>query len=338
MVLWVGGHGARLRLFSSKRMVLSGSLLMMVLFYYVALPEPGMGHLEDRTPSQADQQFRKASKGSALADDTEIMMALPARERTIEAALPWFGSSDHGRASKDGEGSVQVGVGCLTDQEGTSCLVGSPVKKDSFKSKGSRVKKKTKKEGKLGVMSGAAAAEAEAKENRVLETDPKASHFSDKWTAGKELESIQEEEDEQGAEKEDGQEQEQLEELEAEEEAALEMAEERFEEAEEALEEAILGAEEQLREQDELLEEEQLERIVEGPDEEPLTEEELLNLTEDEEDEDEEEEDMEGEDIHRFVEGLFHDSAADMTEYEQEYREEDRLGQGGPSETMDDEE
>jgi len=38
------------------------------------------------------------------------------------------------------------------------------------------------------------------------------------------------------------------------------------------------------------------------------------------------------------VEGLFHDGAADMSEYELEYREEDRLGQAGPSETMDDEE
>jgi len=90
-------------------MLLSVILLMLVLFYYVALPEPRMGHLGDRTPSQADRQFRKAGKGSALADDTEIMMALPARDGTIEA-MPWFGSSDRGTTTDGEEAADNVQV------------------------------------------------------------------------------------------------------------------------------------------------------------------------------------------------------------------------------------
>lgn len=234
----------------------------------------------------------------------------------------------------------------MTDQEGGSCLVGSPVNKDVFEESKDKEKKKQKEKGDLGMdmkidhdtlLSQAATAAAKTKESNVLKTDPAAVLSPDKWTLGKELESIQEEEDEQGAEKEDGQEQEQFEEQEAEEEAALEKAEERLREADETLVEAILGAEEQLEKQEELLEEEQLKRLVEGPDEEPISEEELFSLTEGEEEEEQEEE-REREDIYGFVEGLFHDGAADMSEYELEYREEDRLGQAGPSETMDDEE
>lgn len=67
MVLWMGGSRGRVRL--SKRMILSGSLLMMVLFYYVSLPEPLM------YPSGGADVGRKGS----LADDTEIVMDASSR-------------------------------------------------------------------------------------------------------------------------------------------------------------------------------------------------------------------------------------------------------------------
>jgi hypothetical protein len=44
------------------------------------LPDPQAGSFDDRTVFQAESAFRKNKKGSALADDTEIMMPLPVRE------------------------------------------------------------------------------------------------------------------------------------------------------------------------------------------------------------------------------------------------------------------
>lgn len=77
---------------SSKRTLLSGSLLLLILFYYVALPDPQAGSLESRTAFQAESAFRKNKKGSALADDTEIMMPLPIREDGPVKTLPWLNS------------------------------------------------------------------------------------------------------------------------------------------------------------------------------------------------------------------------------------------------------
>lgn len=65
----MGGGRGRVRL--SKRMILSGSLLMMVLFYYVSLPEPSM------YPSGGANVGREGF----LADDTEIEIDTSANMR-----------------------------------------------------------------------------------------------------------------------------------------------------------------------------------------------------------------------------------------------------------------
>ncbi|KAG0034385.1 hypothetical protein BGZ83_004201, partial [Gryganskiella cystojenkinii] len=236
------------------------------------------------------------------------------------------------------------GVDCLRDSVSGPCLAGSVTSSTSGSSKEEGMDMLVDMD---PLTSGAAALAADAKANESHEMDP--AHMnplqqhqqqdSGDWSREKELESIQEEEDDQGAEKEDGRDRERFEE----EEEALEEAEERLEEAEEALEEAILEIEE-----DRLLEQTEYEgdQLVEGPleegqdYEEPLSEFELASLGEGESGEEDDEGLSVRRDMHRFVEGLFHDdySAAEMDEYEREYRLEDRLGQAGPSETMDDEE
>ena len=91
MVLWSSENSSRGRILSSKRALLSESLLLLILFYYVALPDPQVGSLDDRTAFQAESAFRK-NKGSALADDIKIMMPLPVHEEGPAKTLPWLNS------------------------------------------------------------------------------------------------------------------------------------------------------------------------------------------------------------------------------------------------------
>ncbi|KAF9142817.1 hypothetical protein BG015_000655 [Linnemannia schmuckeri] len=92
MVLWSTGNSDRGRILSSKRTLLSGSLLLLVLFYYVALPDPQAGSLDGRTAFLAESTFHENKKGSALADDTELMMpSLVGEDRPVKT-LPWLNS------------------------------------------------------------------------------------------------------------------------------------------------------------------------------------------------------------------------------------------------------
>ncbi|KAF9346194.1 hypothetical protein BGX26_002321 [Mortierella sp. AD094] len=82
MVLPIGGNGGRLRLFSSKRMLVGGSLLLMALLFYVALPEPLTASVEiglDRDSLMAQSRFRKVSKSNTLVGvDSDTRIGLPA--------------------------------------------------------------------------------------------------------------------------------------------------------------------------------------------------------------------------------------------------------------------
>ncbi|KAF9919839.1 hypothetical protein FBU30_010471 [Linnemannia zychae] len=89
MVLWSSGYSGRGRVLSSKRILLSGSLLVLVLFYYVALPEPHIYGLVDRTIVQIESAFPKHKKGnSALAEDAKVVMPFLVREEESVTSLP----------------------------------------------------------------------------------------------------------------------------------------------------------------------------------------------------------------------------------------------------------
>ncbi|KAF8941069.1 hypothetical protein BGZ47_007502 [Haplosporangium gracile] len=335
MVLWSSGNSGRDRILSSKRMLLSGSLLLLGLFYYVALPDPQAGSLDGRTAFQAESAFRKNKKGSALADDSKIMILSPVREDRPVKTFPWLNSFVERVKLKKRlpvtdylRGEQEMSVEVMEDDEGNG----------------------------IDVTSEAAAVE-----------DITTTSMNGDWSDEKEAESIQEEDDEQGSEKEDGADQELLEQLE-EAEAISEL------EAEEVLEDAIGEPREEHDEEildeteDEIMnrleegEEEILDRIEEAEEasDEVLTDE-MVRMIEDEVVA--EEEASLDEDIHQYVETFFHgdedskdeeeegyedeeeEVAAEIesevaaeAEVEPEYKEKDLLGQAGSGETMVDEE
>ncbi|KAF9903316.1 hypothetical protein EC991_003962 [Linnemannia zychae] len=352
MVLWSSGNnGGRGRILSSKRTLLSGSLLLLVLFYYVALPDPQVGTMDDRTAVQADSAFRMKKKGSALADDTEIMMPLPAREDGPGSkTLPWLNSfvervkldrrlpvMDYIRGGQ--EMTVDSDAAVLTadcdtknDASESSCVVASTssvrtptldttgmdmlADRDPLANPFSGTDKDVTLETQpveLEVM--------EDDEGNVIDVTPVEDTTTDEWSSEKEAESIQEEDDQQGFEKEDGSDEEllELEEVEAVSEMEAE-AKARVEEAEEVLEDAI----EEMREEreEEILEETEdaiLERIEEIEEESGgvLTEE-MVRMIEDEVVA--EEEGSIEEDMHDYVETLFRDGEGedDVAEIEGE--------------------
>ncbi|KAF9104068.1 hypothetical protein BGX29_002491 [Mortierella sp. GBA35] len=298
-----------------------------------------VGHHGDRTVSQTEKAFRKAKKGSALADDTEIMMPLPAvrdvhgvdgdvgNSNEDKEVLPWLTSfvervkldrrlpvMDYLRGSSNGISTktVDSGMDMLTDRDPWT---------DTLSDDDAALESRPAME--LEVME-----DDEGNVIDVMTTTPNSTTIegtttltTEEWSEEKELES----------------------------------AEARVEEAEEILEDAI----EELREEreDEILDETEekiLEKIEEAEAEAAsgggvLTEE-MARMIEDEVVAEEEEERVE-EDMHAYVETLFRgdddedgddvveggESEAEA-EGEQEYRKEDLLGQAGPAETLDDDE
>ncbi|KAF9339374.1 hypothetical protein BGZ91_006139 [Linnemannia elongata] len=274
MVLWFSANSGRGRILSSKRTLLSGSLLLLILFYYVALPDPQVGSLENRTAFQAESAFRKNKKGSALADDTEIMMPLPVREDGPVKTLPWLNSfvgrvktrldatklrlpvMDYLRGEQ--EMSVEtsrVSAADCSQENGASdsCLTPSSPNARSKTEMDMVLDRDPLTAGPYEeALLESKFLELEAMEddegNKNNETpeataveDDVATSTSDDWSDEKEAESIQEEDDEQGSEKEDGTEQELLEQLEEVEVISEIEAESkaRLDEAEEGLEDAI---------------------------------------------------------------------------------------------------
>ncbi|KAG0374593.1 hypothetical protein BGX24_010201 [Mortierella sp. AD032] len=354
MVLWSSGNNSgRGRILSSKRTLLSGSLLLLVLFYYVALPDPQVGTLDDRTAFQAESAFHKNKKGSALADDTEIMMPLPFREDgPINKALPWLNSfvervkldrrlpvMDYlqGRQEMTVDGSVVSTVDCGTESDASdSCLAVSTLSVRTTIGGNTRVDMLADRNPIVNPFSGTdkdVLLESQPVDLEVMEEDEEyvidvmpeplvegtTEVSSDEWSDEKEAESIQEEDDEQGSEREDGTEQEllELEQVEAVSEMEAD-AKARIEEAEEILEDAI----EELREEreEEILEETEeaiLDRIEEAEEENGgvLTDE-IIRMIEDEVVA-EEEESLE-EDMHGYVETLFRGDDGDDDDYESE--------------------
>ncbi|KAG0213790.1 hypothetical protein BGX33_002666 [Mortierella sp. NVP41] len=351
-------------------------LLLLVLFYYVALPDPGhgqdqVGHHGDHTVSQTEKAFRKAKKGSALADDTEIMMPLPAirdvhgvdgdvgNSNEDKEVLPWLTSfvervkldrrlpvMDYLRGSSNGISTqtVDSGMDMLTDRDPLT---------DTLSDDDAALESRPAME--LEVM--------EDDEGNVIDVmtttlnsttiEGTTTLTTEEWSEEKELESVQEEDDDQGSEKEDGTTSQEFLKTLALKESEAALAEARVEEAEEILEDAI----EELREEreDEILDETEekiLEKIEEAEAEAAsgggvLTEE-MARMIEDEV---VAEEERVEEDMHAYVETLFRgdddedgddvveggESEAEA-EGEQEYRKEDLLGQAGPAETLDDDE
>ncbi|KAG9072557.1 hypothetical protein KI688_000328 [Linnemannia hyalina] len=372
MVLWSSGISGRGRILSSKRTFISGSLLMLILFYYVALPNPQAGSLDDRTAFQAESAFRKNKKGSALADDTEIMMPLPAREEGPVKTFPWLNSfvervkldrrlpvMDYLRGEKEMSAEASsVSTADCHQENGASdtCLTPSTSTARSTTEMDMLVGRDPLTAGPyedaLLESKSAQPKVTEDDEGNIIDDTPKATTVeddvatstNDDWSDEKEAESIQEEDDEQGSEKEDGTEQgllKQLEEVGAISEIETE-AKARVEEAEEVLEDAM----EELREEreEEILNEEAEEEIRDRIEEaekasgEALTDE-MVKMTEDEVVAEEEEAGLD-ENMHRYVETLFQGdkSSEAEVEAEPEYSKEDLLGQAGSGETMNDEE
>ncbi|KAF9952702.1 hypothetical protein BGZ72_005990 [Mortierella alpina] len=177
---------------------------------------------------------------------------------------------------------------------------------------------------------------------RDLEREVNRSKQRTSWSEQNELESVQEEDDNQGAEMEDGniqrlaeEEGEDEEDEEEDEDQALMDAEERVYEAEAALEEAMEEFEE---ERDEVRDRRKGVNVVEQVEEEGDREGGEAE-EEEEEGEDESRDEDEDEDKRQGLEGgqLQAKYAGVEGEEEEEYQKEDRLGQAGPSETMDDE-
>ncbi|KAF9124132.1 hypothetical protein BGW39_008429 [Mortierella sp. 14UC] len=338
MVLWSSGsNGGRGRILSSKRTLLSGSLLLLVLFYYVALPDPQVSTLDDRTSFHIENAFRKHKKGRALADDTEIMMPLPVREDgPVNKALPWSNSfvervkvrtmhldrrlpvMDYLRGE---QGTTVDSNGAVSTSSARTATVDATTGMDML----------ADREPLANPFSGTdkdVSLEFQPVEMEVMEDDEgnfidvtpvedSTSKSADEWSDEKEAESIQEEDDEQGFEKEDGVEQELLELEQAEAVSEMEAeAKARVEKAEEVLEDAT----EELREE---RQEEILEEIEEA----------ILDRIE------EAEEESGGVLTEKMVRMIEEFDAEDVVEVEDEgeYNKEDLLGQAGPGETMDDE-
>ncbi|KAF9375145.1 hypothetical protein CPB97_011676 [Podila verticillata] len=313
----MGGSGGRVRL--SKRMILSGSLLMMALFYYVSLPEPLM------YPSGGADAGRKGS----LADDTEIVM--DASSTRGNDARVSHESSMKVKGETIGKSSKQRNYNFEDTRADTaSCGL---VNNDSSDS-GSCAPASSKKHKDLENNRFSTAIEEDDSASKLSE----ASEVNVEWSKAKERESIQEEDDDQGNEKEDGSmiesEAERVDREEKETIAATIEAEIKREEAEsrgvdKTIEEAIEAFKEIVEEEEEEYEEE--EDVTSEADLEKV-------YGESDDEEDEEDERASDGDMHRFVEGLFLGEDGFTEEEEEEYRKEDRLGQAGPLETMDDEE
>ncbi|KAF9539878.1 hypothetical protein EC957_004886 [Mortierella hygrophila] len=358
MVLWSSGISGRGRILSSKRTLISGLLLLLILFYYVALPNPQAGSLDDRTAFQAESAFRKNKKGSALADDTEIMMPLPVREKGPVRTFPWLNSFVE-RVKLDGRLPVMdylrgeqeansVSTADCHQENGASdsCLAPSTSTARSTTEMGMLV-------GRDPLAAGPyedALLESKSVEPEVMEDDegntiddtPKATivenevatSTNDDWSDEKEAESIQEENDEQGSEKEDGtkkgllkqpQKVGAISEIEAEAKAHVDEAEEVLEDAMEELreerEEEILDeTEEDIMDRVEEAEEEILDRIDEAEEAsgEVLTDE-MVRMIEDEVVA--EEEAGLDENMHRYVETLFRGDKGSEEEEEEEEEE-----------------
>ncbi|KAF9280486.1 hypothetical protein BGZ74_002589 [Mortierella antarctica] len=280
MVLWMGGCGGRVRL--PKRMILGGSLLMTILFYYASLPEPLMYSGGDG----------KGHKGS-LADDTEIVMNVGHGERISHGSrLEAKGEQTIGKSSKQRNYNFQDGRA-----DAGSCGLVSNDDSDS----GSCAPASGKRHKELENNRFSIATEENDVSNSEIPS--KSPSVSVARTTAKEQESIQEGEDDQGSERKDG--------------PMIETEEERIDREEKETIAATIEAEIE-REEAEFRE---------------------MNKDADDSDDDEGQEDdgASGSDMHRFAESLFQ-SDQESTEEEEEYRKEDRLGQAGPLETMDDEE
>ncbi|KAG0060185.1 hypothetical protein BGZ89_012479 [Linnemannia elongata] len=357
MVLWFNANSGRGRILSSKRTLLSGSLLLLILFYYVALPDPQAGSLESRTAFQAESAFHKNKKGSAPADDTEIMMSLPVREDGPVKTLPWLNSfvervkldrrlpvMDYLRGEQEMsvETSSVSAADCSQENGAPNArsktemdmvldrdpLTAGPYEEALLESKFLELEAMEDDEGNKN---------NETPEATAVEDDV-ATSTSDDWSDEKEAESIQEEDDEQGSEKEDGTEQELLEqleevevisEIEAEAKARLDKVEEGLEDAieeirEEREEEIFNETEQDIMDRLEEAEEEILDMIEEAEEAsgKVLTDE-MVRMIEDEVVA--EEEAGLDEDMHRYVEALFRGDESFEDEEDGGYEEEEEV-------------
>ncbi|KAF9408097.1 hypothetical protein BGZ94_002452 [Podila epigama] len=323
MVLWIGRGGGRVRL-PPKRMILSGSFLMMVLFYYVSLPDARTDGEVSFTTGGA--RVGKAQGGSALSDDTDIVMdatevVLPALDQVPHGA--WLEPSvkktkSYGKSSKAelrGQRNYRFEESSVVNDDVGSMecgLTGNTEWGDERENSGDSSSKSC------------------SPPSRTKNEDE--SMLTDKEK--EEQESIQMEDDEQGRELEDGsssplsstnaskesaEDQEDLEEKETI--AATIEAEIEREEAE-ARKAAMAKGKDKNKDKAKGLNRQDVDVFDEvGRD--------------DEEDE---------ADVHQFVEGLFQGSMEESPDSVKEEAEEtvdhkeDRLGQAGPLETLDDEE
>ncbi|KAG0024822.1 hypothetical protein BGZ81_007581 [Podila clonocystis] len=297
MVIWMGGSGGRLRV--PKRMILSGSLLMMVLFYYVSLPETSMYLGRDNG---------EVHKGS-LADDTEIVMDVGNGERNSHGWLEVKGETI-GKSSKQRNYNFED-----IRADAGSCGLISNDNSDS----GSCAPASDKRHKELENNRFSIAEEDDVSTSETLSKDP--SKVKVAWSKTQEQESIQEQDDDQGSELEDG--------------FMMETEEERVDREEKETIAATIEAEiereeamfrEMNKNEDEDEEEAELAQRLED-----------LEKSDDSHDEEQEEDGASDSEAHQLVKSLFQGDQ-EFAEEEEEYRKEDRLGQAGPLETMDDEE
>ncbi|KAG0086661.1 hypothetical protein BGZ92_007975 [Podila epicladia] len=273
----MSGCGGRVRL--PKRMILGGSLLMMVLFYYAALPEPSMY-------SGGDGPGHRGP----LADDTEIVMNVGNGQRISHGSWVEAKGETIGKSSKQRNYNFQD-----SRADAGSCGLVSNDNSDSGSCAPASDKRHKEPENNRFSIA--------TEENDVSTSEmPKKNTLAVNvaWTTAKKQESIQE--DDQGSKKEDG--------------FMVETEEERVDREEKETIAATIEAEIE-REEAEFRE---------------------MNKDEDDSDngEEQEEDGANGIDMHQFTESLFQ-SDQESTE-EDGYSKEDRLGQAGPLETMDDEE
>ncbi|KAF9584384.1 hypothetical protein BGW38_006647 [Lunasporangiospora selenospora] len=236
-------------------MVVGGSLLLMVLFYYVVLPEP------------------YSTSTSASAVDPQPNVDLETSFENPKAGGPRLVQPAYSPLSEDKEDTAEVDI-MPPPKVKSFKSEDNPRQKDKNKGKKAKDKNKAAKDGLRANEGDRQSAKAWARKSKsytgsfdlgaspileetddALNVDYSNNHDSENgdnesassveddsstWTVEKELESVQEEDDDQGEEREDGKDQEVVEELEE----AIDLAEERLEVDEAVLEEAIEELEE----------------------------------------------------------------------------------------------